>query len=493
MPLPRQRYHPLYSIHRGMIDRCYNKNCISYPKYGGIGRKVCDRWLGKEGFANFVKDIGPRPSPLHSVDRYPDPHGNYEPNNTRWATAKEQARNKINSSVFTENGIVVDLGELADKNNLDYVILRDRWIAGDRGDRLIRELTSAPTHLLDGEFYTIKQLSEMSGKPHSLLYDRIVTRKIPVKEAITTPSNSNPIKNIVNYLGEDLSLEELSNKLSISYSTIRDRYARGMRGDDLTISLYGKHTKKYLYRGEYKTLKELSKISKLKFANIKNRICFLKWSIEDAVNIPVNKYPGWDLKLNGYDLIDYNKEKISLDKLSDITKLPIDIVIYRAKQKYDVDWIIKNEPKRKYYFKGLPYTLTELSIISGLDMVTIKSRLRLGRNSVEDALSKELRVKVKKFYPISENTLLQYNNEYITLLQFSIISKIKLDIVKYRYIQHVDAHWILHDEYDNRYYEYQGHKYNIAELAILSNNPYPITYDRVRRLNWSIDRVVNGE
>lgn len=53
---------------------------------------VCERW--RNDFAAFIADMGPRPSPKHTLDRYPDNDGNYEPGNVRWATAKEQANNR---------------------------------------------------------------------------------------------------------------------------------------------------------------------------------------------------------------------------------------------------------------------------------------------------------------------------------------------------------------------------------------------------------------
>ena len=75
-----------------MRMRCENPNWHGYAHYGGRGITVCDRWLGRGGFKNFLADMGERPQGT-SLDRI-DVNGNYEPGNCRWATPSEQALNK---------------------------------------------------------------------------------------------------------------------------------------------------------------------------------------------------------------------------------------------------------------------------------------------------------------------------------------------------------------------------------------------------------------
>lgn len=75
-----------------MKSRCLNPNSHAYSRYGGRGITVCDRW--RDDFAAFLSDMGRRPSPQHTLDRFPDQSGNYEPGNCRWATAKEQIANQ---------------------------------------------------------------------------------------------------------------------------------------------------------------------------------------------------------------------------------------------------------------------------------------------------------------------------------------------------------------------------------------------------------------
>lgn len=74
-----------------MKRRCNNPNHRHYKYYGGRGIRVCERWL--HSYENFLADVGRKPSPQHSLDRYPDPDGNYQPSNVRWATRKQQSNN----------------------------------------------------------------------------------------------------------------------------------------------------------------------------------------------------------------------------------------------------------------------------------------------------------------------------------------------------------------------------------------------------------------
>lgn len=80
----------LYRIWATMMQRCYNPNAVSFQSYGANNVRVDARW---HAFENFLEDMGQPPSPIHSLDRYPNQKGNYGPGNCRWATPKEQARN----------------------------------------------------------------------------------------------------------------------------------------------------------------------------------------------------------------------------------------------------------------------------------------------------------------------------------------------------------------------------------------------------------------
>jgi hypothetical protein len=81
-----------YRSYKHMINRCHNPKNDSYHLYGARGILVCDRWRGKNGFDNFLADMGPRPKGT-SLDRI-NVDGGYSPDNCRWADAKTQIANR---------------------------------------------------------------------------------------------------------------------------------------------------------------------------------------------------------------------------------------------------------------------------------------------------------------------------------------------------------------------------------------------------------------
>lgn len=105
---------PVYSSWLTMRKRCYNEQSPDYPTYGGRGISVCDRWMS---FENFYADMGDRPKGM-SLDRI-DCDGDYSPENCRWATNTQQARNKRNTRMVTFNGVTKSLRDFCEELSLN--------------------------------------------------------------------------------------------------------------------------------------------------------------------------------------------------------------------------------------------------------------------------------------------------------------------------------------------------------------------------------------
>lgn len=86
---------PEYRVWQHMKARCNNPNDHAYKNYGGRGIRMHKDW--ENDFDAFFNYIGNRPSIQYSIDRHPNNDGNYEPGNIRWATMKEQCRNRRNN------------------------------------------------------------------------------------------------------------------------------------------------------------------------------------------------------------------------------------------------------------------------------------------------------------------------------------------------------------------------------------------------------------
>lgn len=98
---PKSKASSEYRSWDAMRQRCSNSHNRDYYRYGKRGVTVCERWANS--FPAFLNDMGPKPTPAHTLDRYPDQKGNYEPDNCRWATTKEQALNRTTTRMITFN------------------------------------------------------------------------------------------------------------------------------------------------------------------------------------------------------------------------------------------------------------------------------------------------------------------------------------------------------------------------------------------------------
>lgn len=132
---------PTFAVWIHMRERCSNPNHASWDRYGGRGIVVCRRWL--DSYEAFLHDMGPRPSAGHSIDRI-DNDGDYEPGNCRWATAKQQARNRSSSRFITAFGETLCLAEWASRAGLRKQTLAARLDRGIDAETAIATPLRAP-------------------------------------------------------------------------------------------------------------------------------------------------------------------------------------------------------------------------------------------------------------------------------------------------------------------------------------------------------------
>lgn len=133
-----------YRIWHGMKDRCLNKNNARFNRYGGRGITVCERWMD---YRNFLADMGERPDGM-SIDRIDNTKG-YSPENCRWATTKQQSRNKSNNRIITHNGVTMTLADWSEHTGVKYQIIIERLIAGwDFADAINTNLKFNPKRTL---------------------------------------------------------------------------------------------------------------------------------------------------------------------------------------------------------------------------------------------------------------------------------------------------------------------------------------------------------
>jgi hypothetical protein len=131
--------HPVeYRIWVQMRARCRNPRSTTYAHYGGRGISVSPIW---DDFAQFYADMGPRPTPRHSVDRI-DNDGPYSPENCRWATQSQQMRNTRVTIRISHNGRTLSITDWAEEVGINRGTLVQRLLRGWSIERALAETAS---------------------------------------------------------------------------------------------------------------------------------------------------------------------------------------------------------------------------------------------------------------------------------------------------------------------------------------------------------------
>lgn len=192
---------PLYSVWQGMKRRCQNPRDAKFSNYGGRGIRVCERW--SVSFSAFAEDMGPRPSPNHSIDRI-DNDGNYEPGNCRWATREEQQNNRGNCRFLTFAGVQATVAEwsrmtglsegaiarrLRDGMSVESALTEPLTPRGRRAIALMIKLT------VNGESLIIADWARRTGLRRKTIDRRLRAGWTP-ERAILTPPDSRRLRKV---------------------------------------------------------------------------------------------------------------------------------------------------------------------------------------------------------------------------------------------------------------------------------------------------------
>lgn len=133
--MPFKVIPPLYTTWQGMKRRCLNPSFKQWADYGGRGITICDRWINS--YENFAADMGPKPTPAHTLDRIDNDAG-YFPENCQWSTRKHQQRNRrIKPIMVTIQGVPHMLAELCEISGHPQVTIKARVRRGETYDQVI--------------------------------------------------------------------------------------------------------------------------------------------------------------------------------------------------------------------------------------------------------------------------------------------------------------------------------------------------------------------
>lgn len=214
----------IYTTWLGMKKRCENTNDKHYADYGGRGIKVCDRW---QDFANFLEDMGPRPSPNLTLERI-DNDGPYSKKNCKWATATEQANNKRNNRVLEFNGRKMTVHEWARELDVHASALHRRlgngWSVEDTLSRPLGRMIS-----FNGRTQSLQDWAKEIGVSTATIHGRR-KRGWPLDKVLSAPKQVVPT--ILEFQGRKQTLALWAKELGIRAGAIHSRLSRGLSVDE---------------------------------------------------------------------------------------------------------------------------------------------------------------------------------------------------------------------------------------------------------------------
>jgi len=231
----------------GMICRCHNPKTPYYKYYGGRGIKVCDEWQhDSKVFYDWAINNGYKDG--LSIDRINN-DGNYEPNNCRWATQKEQINNKRQTQsqkYITYNDKTLNLSEWSKVLNISVGVLGSRVWQGWDDERVVStplgyDISDRMVNV-NGENMNLTQAVKSFGAVYETVRSRL-SRGLSIDESLNRPLGAHKLVNID---GNIMCLIDATKYLGIPYRTFRWRVQHGWtKIEALMIPSYQKN-KKYI-------------------------------------------------------------------------------------------------------------------------------------------------------------------------------------------------------------------------------------------------------
>lgn len=212
-----------YGSWRSMIHRCTEPKDDAWSYYGGRGISVCDRWI--KSFENFLFDMEPKPTPKYTIERI-DNNKNYEPNNCRWATRKEQQRNRRCNRTIECEGKILCVKEWAEYSKIHSRTLTYRLNQGWNAEDTINTTPKNTTHILtyNNKSQHIAAWTKELGFQKTTITDRLKAGWT-VEKALSTPMYLQ--RKPLTYNGKTQLISAWAKELGINRNTLYSRIKQG--------------------------------------------------------------------------------------------------------------------------------------------------------------------------------------------------------------------------------------------------------------------------
>lgn len=219
---------PIYRIWAAILRRCTNPNAKDYPRYGGRGITVCERWA--RSFSAFYADMGDRP-PGMQIDRIKNERG-YEPGNCQWTTCAKNNRNRRDSVYVEFRGERLHIRELAERCGIGAHTLAWRMQHGmSPEEAATKDLADQNSYVeFHGERISMAELSRRTGIDRATIRVRMTRDGMSLEEAATLPLKRQPF--VVLYHGQRIRLFELAELTGMDAGTLKYRIrTKGMTAE----------------------------------------------------------------------------------------------------------------------------------------------------------------------------------------------------------------------------------------------------------------------